>query len=164
MRRWTTVFAVFAAVATLMGGLAAPSASAQAPQAVELIPAFDPDLPTAQVTTASTILCTIYASDPDKPGPWIHGEGWQQCSQPTQQGITVSIQMYRGLGYWLTKRSVPAEGVSDFLHRQVFWGCDGTGAGWQTYRIVTSGWFRDVNAARYRARVQSLNYLRVFCT
>ncbi|MDP8961943.1 MAG: hypothetical protein M3N32_10050 [Actinomycetota bacterium] len=162
MRRWTPLLVVLMLTGALMGGAAPRPASAQSPL-FELIPAFDTDLPTARVTTASTILCTIYASDPDKPGLWIHGEGSQQCSLPTQQGIVVSIQMYRGLGYWLTKRSVPAEGRSDFLHREVFWGCDGTGAGWQTYRIVTSGWFRDVNNARYRASVQSQNYGRFFC-
>ncbi|MDQ3931754.1 MAG: hypothetical protein M3252_02805 [Actinomycetota bacterium] len=47
--------------ATLMGtpALVTPHpASAQSPQ-VELTPAFDNDLPKAQVTTASLVICTI---------------------------------------------------------------------------------------------------------
>lgn len=138
-----------------------------------LVPAFDSDFPvskaptqseTGEVTTQSAVTCTIFASDPRKEGGVIAGDGSQSCSAAVDQAITVTLQQYRGWGFWRTKAQVHAAEVTDFLARRVAWMCDGTGSGWQTYRIVTDGSFTDWDGTRYSAVVQSEHYLNVFCS
>lgn len=153
------------------GPVVAASHGARAAQG-ELVPAFDSDFPvssTPSSTTSSEVsaqqtTCTIFASDPRKEGGLIAGDGSQACSAVVDQAITVTLQQYRGAGFWRTKAQRNASGVDDFLARRVAWQCDGTGSGTQTYRIVTDGRFTALGGAQYSATVQSANYLRVFCT
>lgn len=40
--------------------------------------------------------------------------------------------------------------MTDYLWREVSWLCDGTGSGWQTYRIITDGSFIDIDGQKLR--------------
>ncbi|MDQ4144274.1 MAG: hypothetical protein M3198_11125 [Actinomycetota bacterium] len=117
-----------------------------------------------EVTAQSYGICTVYASDPVKVNNAIHGEGTQICSGLYYlQRIKVSVQQYRGLGFWSTKAYVWSPWTSFPTNtRLVSWKC-AAGSGTQTYRIVTDGEFIDYDGATYKASVQSLNYLRTKC-
>jgi hypothetical protein len=82
----------------------------------QLIPAFETDLATNQVTVAPASSndgnCTIYASDPYKESGHIKGDGSQFCSGNYHlQRIKVTIEQYRGLGIWDKKASVGYTGM-----------------------------------------------------
>jgi hypothetical protein len=135
----------------------------------QLIPAFETDLATNQVTVAPASSndgnCTIYASDPYKESGHIKGDGSQFCSGNYHlQRIKVTIEQYRGLGIWDKKASVgyTAWTQNDFLERFVSWTC-AAGSGNQLYRVVTDGQFIGRSGQTYSAAVQSGNYLRTTC-
>lgn len=159
-------------------GTAADSSAAPANAQVEYVPAFSNDLPTGQadltaadskkpsagVTPAVSWICTVYASDPrvaiHNSRQSIEGEGWQSCTGSTYwlTAIKVTVQKYKGLGFWNNLYQYNSGYTSEaWLERIVWWYCT-SGNGWQTYRIVTDGY-----QGTYHQAVQSLNYLRAYC-
>ena len=152
-----------------------PSPSGSVPT-VELIPAFDDDLPTGSapltlagpesrssdaLSPAAAWVCSVYTSDPDKSGGEIHGVGSQICTGAGYAPIKidVTIQRYTALGFWNNRyKAVGAWNSSNFDTLEAWYDCGGDGT--QTYRIVTDA---SAMGGAYMQSVQSLNYLRVSC-
>lgn len=158
-------------------GSAADSAAAPANAQVEYVAAFSHDLPTGQahltaadgkrpsvgMNPAVTWICTVYASDPsvaiDSSRQSIEGEGWQSCTGTTywQTAIKVTVQKYKGLGFWNNLYQYNCGYTSQAWLERVVWWYRTSGNGWQTYQIVTDGY-----QGTYHQAVQSLNYLRAY--
>ena len=176
--RWLRMFAValLAFVPVLVVGHPASAAatSTDTKPVATLIPAFSSDLPlsgasyrpapSADVRSTAALaswVCSIYASDPSKFANTIEGEGWQSCTGSgwSPQRLKVTLQKYKGLGFWnnLTVRD-SGNAYVNFVHRDFIYDCSGLGT--QTYRVVTDGY---AVGGLYHKAVQSLNYLRVSC-
>lgn len=181
-----TVAVVLTMTASSVSAFASPSTdpsspAATAPKSVELIPAFDNDLPkgsapfapgliagsaslaptaTTQAAAAPWV-CSVYASDPWKSGIFITGDGTQTCTGTgyAPAKINVTIQAYKALGFW-TNRKVGSGSWSAATQQtlQPYYDC--TGDGTYTYRIITDAY---AQGGVYTQAVQSLNYLRVSC-
>jgi hypothetical protein len=176
--RWSRLFAVallaFVPVLAVADPAGAASTSTGTKPVVNLIPAFSTDLPlsgaslrpapSADVNSAAALaswVCSIYASDPSKFANTIEGEGWQSCTGSgwSPQRLKVTLQKYKGLGFWnnLTVRD-SGNAYVNFVHGDFIYDCSGLGT--QTYRVVTDGY---AVGGLYHKAVQSLNYLRVSC-
>lgn len=136
------------------------------------VPAFSIDLPTGstQIPSASPSgssqnwVCSIFASNPHhvfvNNRESIRGHGFQSCTGATyyQTALKVTIQKYKGLGFWNNLYSWSSNYTDNpYLERVIWWYCTADN-GTQTYRIVTDGW-----QGTYHAAVQSEQYLRVTC-
>jgi len=178
---WLRALSILAGAAAVVAVGATPALAAE-PSApgttpvIEIVPAFDNDLPlsglalsatglqarpNSVVTPAADWVCSIYASDPTKFANTIEGEGFQSCSgiNWSPQRVKVTLQRYLGLGFWNNLTIVDSGYVYiNFVQRDFIFDCSTQGT--QTYRVVTDGF---AVGGLYSASVQSLNYLRVAC-
>lgn len=173
-------FSAFVLAATLVGPADAADDAADDSvdftQDVEVIPAFDTDLPVGQLKYSVTpdsrnttglkspaFICSISASNPQQYRTfYVRGSGLQSCAgsgwQP--QNVKVTIQKYKTLGIWNNIASDTTGWVNiKFASKTVSKNCKSLGV--QTYRIVVDAY---VTYGRQKKSAQSADYVRFKCS
>jgi hypothetical protein len=166
------VFGTVLLVAALVGqpamAVEQPVKAAESP-VVQVVPAFDDDLPKGEAkyaaasgpaALAAAWSCTVYASDPRRSYYDVEGEGFQSCFATgwSPQRLAISIQRQRWYGWQTMDTEYIPYTTGNWSDRTIWYNCYNTGT-W-TYRVVVTGY---AQGGRSGKSVQSENYLRTTC-